>query len=67
MNIETEQTEVLFTSKCFESCIEDFKHKLMTPVEKECFKVCLKNLRGLYIEHQNGYTKAMQEEKFKEN
>ena len=41
-------------SKCFDSCIDSFKHKLLTPTEKECMKLCLKNMRALYIEYSNG-------------
>ena len=44
-------------SKCFDTCIESFKHKLLTPTEKECMKVCIKNVRGLYIEYSNGRVK----------
>ena len=41
-------------AKCFDTCIDTFKHKLLTPTEKECMKTCLKNMRGLYIEYSNG-------------
>ena len=53
-----------FNSKCFETCVDTFKHKLLTPSEKECMKLCLKNLRGLHVEYQNGkvrYDQAIKE------
>ena len=43
-----------FTSRCFETCVNSFKNKLLTPIEKDCFKTCVNNLRGLYIEYDNG-------------
>jgi hypothetical protein len=50
-----------FNSKCFETCVESFKHKLLTPTEKECMKVCLKNVRGLHVEFTNGKIKYEQD------
>ena len=47
-------------SKCFDTCIDSFKHKLLTPTEKECMKLCLKNMRGLYVEYSNGRAKLEQ-------
>ena len=49
-----------FTSKCFDECVDSFKHKLMTPVEKECFKQCLNNVRALHVEYTNGKIKYQQ-------
>lgn len=43
-----------FTQKCFDTCIDSFKHKLLTPHEQECFRTCLKNVRGMHLEMVNG-------------
>lgn len=52
--MEEQELTVYLNSKCFDTCIDTFKHKLLTPTEKECMKVCLRNMRGLYIEYANG-------------
>ena len=44
-----EELTLYFNSKCFDTCVDTFKHKLLTPSEKECMKVCLKNFRGLHV------------------
>lgn len=49
-----EELTLYFNSKCFDTCVDTFKHKLLTPSEKECMKVCLKNFRGLHVEYVNG-------------
>lgn len=59
--MNNEELSVYFNSKCFDTCIDSFKHKLLTPTEKECMKICLKNMRGLYIEYNNGRLKYEQD------
>lgn len=50
MELKDPQTIKYFTLKCFDTCIDSFKHKLLTPHEQECYKGCLKNVRAMHLE-----------------
>lgn len=66
MEVQDPETIKFYSQKCFDTCIDSFKHKLLTPHEQECFRTCLKNVRSLHIEMVHGqqhYEKFQRESK----